>query len=132
MPYTFRPAVESDVQAIADIYNASVMAGGATADLTPRTFDQRRAWVESHTPPYGVFVVEAEAVHEGNGAGVIGENDAAGLAHVAGQRLGEQPVKHERAYSPALPCRIDVIGQIGDTVISCAVIEHGERTEAND
>ena len=25
MPYTFRPAVESDVQAIADIYNASVM-----------------------------------------------------------------------------------------------------------
>ena len=39
MPYTFRPAVESDVQAIADIYNASVMAGGATADLTPRTFD---------------------------------------------------------------------------------------------
>lgn len=60
MPYTFRPAVESDVQAIADIYNASVMAGGATADLTPRTFDQRRAWVESHTPPYGVFVVESE------------------------------------------------------------------------
>ena len=32
MPYTFRPAVESDVQAIADIYNASVMAGGATAE----------------------------------------------------------------------------------------------------
>lgn len=62
MPYTFRPAVESDVQAIADIYNASVMAGGATADLTPRTFDQRRAWVESHTPPYGVFVVESEEV----------------------------------------------------------------------
>ena len=31
-----------------------------TADLTPRTFDQRRAWVESHTPPYGVFVVESE------------------------------------------------------------------------
>lgn len=62
MPYTFRPAVESDVQAIADIYNASVMAGGATADLTPRTFDQRRAWVESHTPPYGVFVVESEDV----------------------------------------------------------------------
>ena len=60
MPYTFRPAVESDIQAITDIYNASVMAGGATADLTPRTFDQRRAWVESHTPPYGVFVVESE------------------------------------------------------------------------
>ncbi|OJS84008.1 GNAT family acetyltransferase [Bifidobacterium longum subsp. longum] len=55
MPYTFRPAVESDIQAITDIYNAAVVAGGATADLTPRTLDQRRAWVESHTPPYGVF-----------------------------------------------------------------------------
>lgn len=60
MPYTFRPAVESDIQAITDIYNAAVVAGGATADLTPRTLDQRRAWVESHTPPYGVFVVESE------------------------------------------------------------------------
>ena len=47
MPYTFRPAVESDIQAITDIYNASVMAGGATADLTPRTLDQRRASVSS-------------------------------------------------------------------------------------
>lgn len=60
MPYTFHPAVESDIQAITDIYNAAVVAGGATADLTPRTLDQRRAWVESHTPPYGVFVVESE------------------------------------------------------------------------
>lgn len=60
MPYTFRPAVESDIQAITDIYNASVVVGGATADLTPRTLDQRRAWVESHKPPYGVFVAESE------------------------------------------------------------------------
>ena len=50
MPYTFRPAVESDIQAITDIYNASVVVGGATADLTPRT----------HKPPYGVFMAESE------------------------------------------------------------------------
>lgn len=64
MPYTFvfRPAVESDLQAITDIYNASVIAGGSTADLASRTLDQRRAWVESHRPPYGVFVVEMTAV----------------------------------------------------------------------
>ena len=60
MPYTFRPAVESDIQAITDIYNASVVVGGATADLTPRTLDQRRAWVESHKPPYGVFMADSE------------------------------------------------------------------------
>ncbi|KAA8829164.1 N-acetyltransferase family protein [Bifidobacterium myosotis] len=71
MPYTFtfRPAVESDLQAITDIYNASVIAGGSTADLVPRTLDQRRAWVESHRPPYGVFVVEASTAEGGAAAG---------------------------------------------------------------
>ncbi|MBT1171190.1 GNAT family N-acetyltransferase [Bifidobacterium sp. SO4] len=59
MPYTFRPAEPRDIQDITDIYNASVTAGGSTADLTPRTLDQRRDWVESHKPPYGVFVVES-------------------------------------------------------------------------
>ncbi|NEG55730.1 GNAT family N-acetyltransferase [Bifidobacterium platyrrhinorum] len=58
MPYVFRAATESDLRAVTDIYNASVVEGGSTADLTPRTFEQRRAWVESHKPPYGVFVVE--------------------------------------------------------------------------
>lgn len=60
MPYTFRPAEPRDLQPITDIYNASVTAGGSTADLTPRTLDQRREWVESHKPPYGVFVVESD------------------------------------------------------------------------
>ncbi|PLS25589.1 N-acetyltransferase [Bifidobacterium imperatoris] len=59
MSYTFRVATASDTQAITDIYNASVIAGGSTADLTPRTFEQRRDWVDSHKPPYGVFVVES-------------------------------------------------------------------------
>lgn len=63
MTYRFReadPASTPDVQAITDIYNAAVIAGGASADLTPRTFGQRKAWVESHRPPYAVFVVENE------------------------------------------------------------------------
>ncbi|TPF79075.1 MULTISPECIES: GNAT family N-acetyltransferase [unclassified Bifidobacterium] len=65
--YMFRPAVESDLQAITDIYNASVIAGGSTADLTPRSLDQRRTWVESHQPPYGVFVVEASVAEDRGG-----------------------------------------------------------------
>ncbi|MBW3080739.1 GNAT family N-acetyltransferase [Bifidobacterium saguinibicoloris] len=59
--YLFRAAGVRDLPAITDIYNASVVEGGSTADLTPRTQEQRRAWVESHEPPYGVFVVEAES-----------------------------------------------------------------------
>ena len=58
MPYTFRPAVESDIQAITDIYNAAVIRGGSSADITPRTYEQRKAWVESHHDPYAVFVTE--------------------------------------------------------------------------
>lgn len=92
MPYTFtfRPAVESDLQAITDIYNASVIAGGSTADLVPRTLDQRRAWVESHRPPYGVFVVEASTAEGGAAAGRSGEAgngvgpEGAGPERVAG------------------------------------------------
>lgn len=92
MQYLFRAAEESDVAAITDIYNASVVEGGATADLTPRTVDQRRAWVESHRPPYGVFVVEA--VHDGDtgdardGDGGHGEVVAFGALSVFYDRAG--------------------------------------------
>ncbi|KFI76947.1 GNAT family N-acetyltransferase [Bifidobacterium mongoliense] len=57
---SIRPAREEDLPAITAIYNQAVIAGGATADLTPRTLDQRRAWVESHAPRtrYPVVVME--------------------------------------------------------------------------
>ena len=59
--YLFRqadPSNAADIQAITDIYNAAVIAGGSSADLTARTLEQRRAWVASHHFPYGVFVIE--------------------------------------------------------------------------
>ncbi|KFI46847.1 phosphinothricin acetyltransferase [Bifidobacterium bohemicum] len=58
-----RDAREGDLQAITDIYNEAVIAGGSSADLTPRTLDQRRVWVESHCPRdlYPVVVVEDES-----------------------------------------------------------------------
>mgnify|MGYP006964167586 FL=1 len=33
---------------------------------------------------------------------------------------------------PALPLRIDIIGEIGDAVVSCAIVENGKRAESND
>lgn len=60
-----------DIQAITDIYNASVIAGGSSADTTPRTFEQRRAWIEAHQPPYAVFVVEAESTDESSVCPII-------------------------------------------------------------
>lgn len=59
---TIRQACESDVQAITDIYNQAVIEGGSTADLTPRSLEQRRQWVRSHEPRsrYPVVVAEEE------------------------------------------------------------------------
>ena len=54
--YTYRIAGEHDLRAITDIYNAAVIAGGSSADLSPRTLEQRKVWVESHQDPYAVFV----------------------------------------------------------------------------
>ena len=54
--YSFRIATQDDIQAITDIYNAAVIRGGSSADTTPRTYAQRKAWVESHHDPYAVFV----------------------------------------------------------------------------
>ncbi|KFJ06521.1 phosphinothricin N-acetyltransferase [Bifidobacterium tsurumiense] len=57
---TIRMAQDSDIQAITDIYNQAVSAGGSTADLQPRTIEQRLEWVHSHTPreQYPVMVME--------------------------------------------------------------------------
>lgn len=90
--YCLRLAVESDLQAITDIYNAAVIAGGSSADLTPRTLEQRRAWVESHKPPYAVFVLTAEAgtpAGDGDDAGGIDVDErAAGNGSAAGRVVG--------------------------------------------
>ena len=56
--YSYRVATQDDIQAITDIYNAAVIRGGSSADITPRTYKQRKAWVESHHDPYAVFVTE--------------------------------------------------------------------------
>ena len=63
--YSFRVAAHDDIQAITDIYNAAVIRGGASADLTPRTLEQRQAWVDSHHDPYAVFVTLASTPNGG-------------------------------------------------------------------
>lgn len=39
-----REALEHDLEAIREIYNASIPSGMATADLTPQTLEARQAW----------------------------------------------------------------------------------------
>lgn len=40
-----RPLRESDIEAIAEIYNQEVLTGTATFDTDPRTLDEIRAWL---------------------------------------------------------------------------------------
>lgn len=58
--YVIRPAEESDLTAITDIYNEAVIRGGASADLEPVSREVRRAWVDSHQPreQYPVVVID--------------------------------------------------------------------------
>lgn len=58
---TIRDAVESDLPAIVEIYNASVPGRMATADLEPVTLDSRRAWLRQFTPGrYPLWVLEEQ------------------------------------------------------------------------
>lgn len=66
-----RMAEDSDIPAITRIYNEAIEDGGSTSDLVPQTLDQRRAWVESHVPPYAVFV--AEETPDGNDESPCGD-----------------------------------------------------------
>jgi phosphinothricin acetyltransferase len=52
-----RLAIEADLSAIVDIYNAAIPTRLATADLEPITVESRLAWFRSHGDRYPVWVI---------------------------------------------------------------------------
>ena len=75
---------------------------------------------------------EAETFHECDRSGIVCENNAACLAHIAFSTFFKQFGECVCADSPALPLRIDIVGEIGDAVVSCAIVENGKRAESNN
>jgi phosphinothricin acetyltransferase len=58
-----RDAVESDLPAIIDIYNAAVASRIATAQLEPVTLEERRDWLKEHSSdrhPFWVLEIDGE------------------------------------------------------------------------
>lgn len=58
-----RDAVEADLPAIVDIYNAAVATRISTAQLEPVTVDSRRRWLSEHSPdrhPFWVLELDGE------------------------------------------------------------------------
>lgn len=86
--FNIRLATVSDIPAITRIYNEAIVDGGSTSDLVPQTFDQRRAWVESHVSPYAVFVAEEMDASDGDEAGHDKDSGDAGRRGEA-ERAGE-------------------------------------------
>jgi phosphinothricin acetyltransferase len=58
-----RDAVENDLPAIVDIYNAAVATRMSTAQLEPVTVESRRRWLSEHSPdrhPFWVMEVDGQ------------------------------------------------------------------------
>jgi phosphinothricin acetyltransferase len=55
-----RPAEDSDLQAILDIYNEQVENSTATFDTETRSMEAQREWAEQFRPPYVLLVAEKD------------------------------------------------------------------------
>ncbi|PWU01524.1 MAG: N-acetyltransferase [Bacteroidetes bacterium] len=55
-----RIATETDLPAIIEIYNQSVIAGFETADLTPLKIEDRNSWFRDHHPEHNPIFVASD------------------------------------------------------------------------
>jgi L-amino acid N-acyltransferase len=59
--FSIRPACDSDVAAINDIYNHYVRSSTATFDTEETSLERRYAWLAEHTGPHPALVAEDTA-----------------------------------------------------------------------
>ena len=57
---TIRPAIESDIFAITDIYNEAILNTTATFDTETKSVDDRLAWFRNHDNKHPIIVAEIE------------------------------------------------------------------------
>jgi L-amino acid N-acyltransferase YncA len=66
MACEIRFAVDRDLPALTEIYNQAIALQSATADITPVTSDERKAWLASHgVDTYPVFVADDQGTVTG-------------------------------------------------------------------
>ena len=93
-----RPAVETDLPALTDIYNHYVLHTAITFDVRPFTPDERRHWFEDHAAiGRHRLLVAAEA------AGAL-------LGYATTSRWRERPA-YETTVEASIYCRADVVGR---------------------
>ena len=63
---TIRDAIEADLSAIVEIYNAAIASRISTAQLEPVTVETQREWFRAHSPAdYPIWVAEVNGVVTG-------------------------------------------------------------------
>ena len=60
-----RPAQETDLPAILDIYNDAILNSTASFETVPRTLEEERQWLREHGHPHAVLA----AIHDGDVVG---------------------------------------------------------------
>ena len=55
-----RDALTKDINDINEIYNYEVLNGVATFDTEPKTYEERKEWLEGHNKKYPCIVVELD------------------------------------------------------------------------
>ncbi|UCB53574.1 MAG: N-acetyltransferase [Candidatus Zixiibacteriota bacterium] len=59
---TIRPATLTDLPAITDIYNESILKTVATFDTEPKTPEEQMIWFAEHGPKYPILVAEGNGI----------------------------------------------------------------------
>jgi L-amino acid N-acyltransferase len=60
LPLRIRPAEESDVSALTEIYNEAILATTGTFDTEPRSADERTRWFRGHDSRHPIFAAVAD------------------------------------------------------------------------
>jgi L-amino acid N-acyltransferase YncA len=119
-----RDAREDDLHAITGIYNEAVIAGGSSADLTPRTLEQRRSWIESHSPRdlYPVLVAEDESGNVVAFGSLSRFHSRAGYDGVVELSYYVASSKRHQGYATALVDRLVEVARVRGHRIAVALI----------
>lgn len=56
-----RKAIATDLVAVVDIYNETIVSRMVTADLTPVSYQDRQVWFDGHTEQRPLFVYQSES-----------------------------------------------------------------------
>ncbi|MEA4964982.1 MAG: N-acetyltransferase family protein [Oscillospiraceae bacterium] len=107
---TLRPAVESELPALTEIYNEAIRNGACTSDLREFSVDERLPWFREHQDPaWPLLVFETGS-------------RAAGYVYLTPYRKGREALRHVAEISYYVDFRCQGCG-VGNTLLTHGIEE---------